>query len=536
MADIDELQIKIVSSSAEAVKSVDALKRALKGLDSALKSTGKDNAVSRVDRIKTGLKEINTAISGISNNSVKKLNSLSRSMAEMSKAASGLSSAAKAIREVDKALKGESLKSTNGSTDVLAGVFKNVEASTGTYSNASKALNNMKQTLKDISGSLGVKASAVMDKMKKGINAIGRVAMYRAIRTGLKMVVDGFEMGLANLYKWDKLLNGSLSKGMDNLSASVLQMKNQLGVMVGNIVTALMPVITKIVDTVTKVADWLSQLFAALSGESTYVKAVGNLEVAWDGVNNAVKEYKKQLLGLDELNVLGDNSSGGAITPIQDMFARSPINEELQAFGASVHIALDSLDFTKGKFKLDEESFAALAAPAIGGIIGGVIGSSFGAVGAIIGFTIGAVVGLSLAGFWSGKEIKIGDKYAKLDEKAVANYVSAAIIGGLIGGVIGSSFTPVGTKVGFSVGALIGLSIAGFSNDAITLSDKPKKMDTKVLAKEMVENILPGLIAGGITFVVSKSLKTSIAVGTIVSALTVAFLKPSLKRMKIAKL
>lgn len=206
MADIDELQIKIVSSSAEAVKSVDSLKKALKGLDSALKSTGKDNAVSRVDRIKTGLKEINTAISGISNNSVKKLNSLSRSMAEMSKAASGLSSAAKAIREVDKALKGESLKPTNGSTDVMAGVFKNAESSTGTYSNASKALNNMKQTLKDISGSLGIKASAVMDKMKKGINAIGRVAMYRAIRTGLKMVVDGFEMGLANLYKWDKLL------------------------------------------------------------------------------------------------------------------------------------------------------------------------------------------------------------------------------------------------------------------------------------------------------------------------------------------
>lgn len=58
MADIDELQIKIVSSSAEAVKSVDSLKKALKGLDSALKSTGKDNAVSRVDRIKTGLKRL----------------------------------------------------------------------------------------------------------------------------------------------------------------------------------------------------------------------------------------------------------------------------------------------------------------------------------------------------------------------------------------------------------------------------------------------------------------------------------------------
>lgn len=156
--------------------------------------------------------------------------------------------------------------------------------------------------------------------------AIKRVAVYRAIRSLLKHITQAFSEGISNVYQYSKAVGGDLANSFDRVSSSMAQFKNSIGAAVAPLLQTLAPVIDFIVQKLIVFMNVLSQLFAKLSGKSTWLKAVGytkEFASSAGSAGKAVKELKATLLGIDEINVMQappsgtSGGGGGGTSPVQ---------------------------------------------------------------------------------------------------------------------------------------------------------------------------------------------------------------------------
>ncbi len=252
---------------------------------------------------------------------------------------------------------------------VISTVKINIEADTG---DAESRINRLNDALRNLgkggSGNAGVKTvekdastaekkvSSLTGALGKLSHALGRIALYRALRSIIKMITQAFSEGLKNAYTFASGISSAghrFSDAMDMMSSKGLTLKNQLGSALISLLTAIAPVINAIIGLITRMADALSQFFAMFTG-GTYLKAVNNTQ-SWGGAAEdaaaATKEWKNQILGFDEINRLeapGDSGSGGGgiggIDP-SAMFVDTPIDGVFADIRDKFKELLDSLDF-----------------------------------------------------------------------------------------------------------------------------------------------------------------------------------------------
>lgn len=138
-------------------------------------------------------------------------------------------------------------------------------------------------------------------------------AMYRVINAIISAITTGFKEGTANVYQYSKAMGGTLAGSLDRISTSFLYFKNSIGAACAPLINMLAPAIEYIIDKCVDLLNILNQVFAKLSGATTWTKAVKyptEYAEAAEGATAANKELKKSILGMDEINPLQDNSSG----------------------------------------------------------------------------------------------------------------------------------------------------------------------------------------------------------------------------------
>lgn len=163
-------------------------------------------------------------------------------------------------------------------------------------------------------GRLITRVKDATKSMSSFLGSIKRIALYRGIRTALKLITQGFSQGIANMYNWSKTSDGVFAASMDRLASSSQYLSNSLGAMAAPLLNSLAPAIEYIIDRIVALINMINMLFAILSGSGTYTvatKAAAGWGKAAKGAGGAAKEVKKTLLAWDELNKLTDNSGGG---------------------------------------------------------------------------------------------------------------------------------------------------------------------------------------------------------------------------------
>lgn len=130
----------------------------------------------------------------------------------------------------------------------------------------------------------------------KFVKSIGRIALYRAIRASLSAIVKATEEGFKNFVQFDEASN----KAMSNVSNSIGQLKNTLGVSLGNILQTLEPVIVTLSDSLTNLLDNFNMAMASISGKSTYQKAIKQNKDYADSLD----ETANKLLSFDKFEAL----------------------------------------------------------------------------------------------------------------------------------------------------------------------------------------------------------------------------------------
>lgn len=150
--------------------------------------------------------------------------------------------------------------------------------------------------------------------LQKFLSSIKRIAMYRAIRSAMSAITKGLKDGIDNFYQYNKLANGTFSKSMDSISTSFLYLKNSIGTAAAPLINLLAPAVEYVTDKFVDLINILNLFIAKLSGADTYQKAIRYANKYADASNNATKaneKLKRSILGIDELNVLTDNSITG---------------------------------------------------------------------------------------------------------------------------------------------------------------------------------------------------------------------------------
>ena len=208
-----------------------------------------------------------------------------------------------------------------GTGNPLNGLQKSIDDISSRLGQLQQQLNSTTSSLGNVSysstktssGFFGIFKSShkASGGISKFVKSIGRIALYRMLRTALKEVAKAFGEGLRNAYAFSKANGGMLAPALDKLSSAAGKMKNQLGAAFGGLITAITPILLQIINLVTQAADAITRLFAVLNGSGYYKHATDQVNEWGDAMGGAGKKAKGLLASWDELTVIGSESGGG---------------------------------------------------------------------------------------------------------------------------------------------------------------------------------------------------------------------------------
>ncbi len=165
-------------------------------------------------------------------------------------------------------------------------------------------------------------------RMKMMLMMIKQMIVMRAFMGVLTAIGDGFK----NLAQYSDKTNSELS----DLKSSLTQLKNGLASAFAPILTVVTPSLVQFIDLLSRATSYIGQLFAALTGATTYVRAKKVQEdfaASLKDTADAADKAKNSLSSFDDLNVVTSNkdTNTGEVSP-EDMFEEVPIESKITDF------------------------------------------------------------------------------------------------------------------------------------------------------------------------------------------------------------
>ena len=182
--------------------------------------------------------------------------------------------------------------------------FKKIDKSTKKANNSSKNYN------KGLRGLLGTAK---------------RFLVFGAFFTIQRQISQAFSEGTQNLYQYSKAIDGKFAQSMDRLATSFLYLKNAIGAAVAPIINAFTPALESLIDTVAEFGNKLAETFAALTGATTFKKAIKSHKEYAEAVN----QTNNALAKFDEINNI-TTSKGKDELDYGSMFETAKVNVEFK--------------------------------------------------------------------------------------------------------------------------------------------------------------------------------------------------------------
>lgn len=307
---------------------------------------------------------------------------------------------------------------------------------------------------------LSASAEAVSKSMQKGFRNIlkwgfGIRSAFILMRRLRSAVVEGVKAFAAQDEETRNNING--------LKASLATLKASWGAAFAPVFNAVVPILQKLISWLTTATNAIAMFFAALTGKSTYKKAIANnnsLAESYGGAGAAAEEAEGQIMGFDEINKLNDNSDkgggGGGVGDIAQQFEETALSswaQKLKDLFGNLKINFKDVFFNWDD--INPETIAKKLIVGLGGALGAIVGFTIGGVpGAIVGTLAGVVISLLFNSV-------VFDNDGKLSGNEIADMLRLALFG-LVGGIIGFAIGgPGGALIGVTVGAGVYAALKG---------------------------------------------------------------------------
>ena len=201
----------------------------------------------------------------------------------------------------------------------LPGIFKSAASATIKFA---KALAHPVASLKELLGISKKAGSGILGGLlgnRSLAKYVGLIALRRAVTGAIRAIVSGIKEGFENIRNYSSAINSQ----MNSMENSLLYVKNAWAAAFAPIISVVEPYVNALLDIIASALNAIGRLIAILTGKGFTVQAVklsdslyeaGKAgEKAAGGTGKAAKaaeEYKKTIMGFDQLNVLNDPNSG----------------------------------------------------------------------------------------------------------------------------------------------------------------------------------------------------------------------------------
>ena len=191
---------------------------------------------------------------------------------------------------------------------------------------------------------------------------LGMSLLFSGVSRAISAVSDGVKSGFENLAQYSNSTNSAIS----SLMSSMTRLKNSFATAFAPVLTVVAPIMSRFIDMISRAITYVGMFVAALTGQNSFVKAVGvqedyaaGLEKTSKNTNQAAKNTKKAnketegyLSTLDEIqrytsnknddsvadgNSIGDTGGYTAPTPAQMV-------QKLGEYGVSAEKATQILE------------------------------------------------------------------------------------------------------------------------------------------------------------------------------------------------
>lgn len=326
----------------------------IQGIDIEITATI-EKAASALNKLNGSLKRISTTLSdkgameryGSSINafakacskSINKLERLGDAFEKIKQNSSGLISAAHQVSKATAAMSEAvtlppvQIEQNTSGPEVLSAVPVETESIKEAQATISKAQEGTKQ-LTDAHNKLHKSVNKSTSGFGKFLKSVGRIALYRAIRSAISAITNAMKEGEKNLREYSKAMANTdslkASKTLDQLDASALKVKNTLGVSFTSVLVSLKPLLDRIAASIINAANAMNQFLAAMDGRDTYTRATGYVSNYTEETKEAVKATNKMLQSFDELNNISTPSAGSAavasVPSYEQMFEEAAVD------------------------------------------------------------------------------------------------------------------------------------------------------------------------------------------------------------------
>lgn len=353
MATVETLEIEIKKSASDASSGIEGLVSALTQLKQSVSGgAGLKATVNQIKSLGTAINNVTGANDGLST-TLQTLQGIAdidfSNLREAAQNVNAVSGAANALRNAGIPANAPAAAVQMGAADEVE-VGQVTEQVTEAGDAARTSVSDFKAFSESLNkGVIGAAKAAIFplsaigSQIKGLVKSLGRIAVYRVVRSAIKGISTACKEGVNNLVQYSAALNSTdaatANATMSEYASTLLQVKNSVGAAVMPALAALLPVINTIASAFITAANAVNQFFQALRGQSTFTKAKKNTvdyAKSLKSASGAAKELQKTLLGFDEINRLNDENKGGgggaAGADYSNMFEEAQISEKAQKF------------------------------------------------------------------------------------------------------------------------------------------------------------------------------------------------------------
>ena len=366
---IDNLSIQITASTKSAVKAVNSLADALKGLSGQLNNLNTGNleqATQAAQGLSSAVQTLGNSAGAIQNvsQSLQQVGQQATNIAQTSNATQQLTQAAQQAAQatqqaaqsaqqftqvgnngsrgfgvfkqnligIKDALKDFASDMQAGARGIIAFGDRISGALSKVFPNANKAASGMRSLRKE-SNKTALTSKGLAKELLRVSKMLKLMITRMALRAIIKEVGNGFKSLALHSAEFDASMS-SMINGSKKLSYS-------FSAMVSPLINALAPALVYVINLLVKFLNIINQVFSALSGSNTWNRAkdfTGSWADSIKDANKKAKELKKTVLGFDELNQLQEKYTSGGDTSnnIVDMFETVDIENKWKSLAKNL--------------------------------------------------------------------------------------------------------------------------------------------------------------------------------------------------------
>ena len=430
--------------------------------------------IDQSGNLKQTITDTSQAMEGITN--------ASESMSNMKETLNslGATDASHALSNVSESL--SEVKGTlPGTTSELENVDKELKSKKTDAAQAAKGVNGFGEAVQENSENIREFGSKIgeyrqgISNLFSGISSfMGRVASIATrmlIRKAIKLVVAAAKEGTDNMYQYSKSMGTSFASSMDSMSSSLAQLKNAAGTAIAPALSAIIPVLNSIASAAITAFNALSQLFALLSGSTTWTRATAQATEYAEAVDEATGGggggSNEGLAEFDQLDLIASESGGGGGggsggIDYASMFEEvGEFSEEIKALVSWIEDHMDSI------LGLAIAIGTAILAWKVSEAFSGLLSQLAGLLAAVAVFTIT----MQLVWLFDQEYLKTGD-IGWLVADLLTTALGATIAGVIVGQILGGAWGYYAAGFTFMVSALTSIIALLGATDVSALSEK----------------------------------------------------------------